>query len=126
VRLAIHHGGAGTTHTAARAGVAQVILPFGGDQLFWAARAAARGVAAKTSGRAGRNPAAIARMIAFAELDSTRRKAKELGEAMAREDGVGKATRELEALVEKRHVLAQSGFSTSPASGGSVTTIDCG
>jgi hypothetical protein len=40
-------------------------------------------------------------MIAFAQGDSTRQKAKDLGQAMAREDGVLKAVREIEALVER-------------------------
>jgi UDP:flavonoid glycosyltransferase YjiC (YdhE family) len=98
VSIAIHHGGAGTTHTAASAGVPQVILPFGNDQHFWAQRVAARGAGPRF---AGRSAAAIARMIAFAELESTRRQAKALGEAMAREDGVGRTASELEALVER-------------------------
>lgn len=102
VSLVIHHGGAGTTHTAARAGVPQVILPFGGDQFFWAARVVARGAAPKTSGRAARNAAAIARMIAFAQLESTRRNATELRDAMAREVGVLKAVRELESIGRER------------------------
>jgi sterol 3beta-glucosyltransferase len=101
VSLAVHHGGAGTTHTAARAGVPQVILPFGADQPFWAARVAAQGAAPKSSGRAALNAEKIAKMIAFAQLDSTRQKAKDLGQAIAREDGVGKAVREIEALVER-------------------------
>jgi sterol 3beta-glucosyltransferase len=101
VSLAVHHGGAGTTHTAARAGLPQVILPFGADQFFWARRVAARGTAPKISGRAGRNAAALAKMIAFAQLDSTRQKAKDLGHAMACEDGVLKAVQEIEALVER-------------------------
>ena len=101
VSLAIHHGGAGTTHTAARAGIPQVILPFGNDQFFWAGRLAARGTAPKTSSRAGRSAATIAKMISFAQLDSTRQKAKELSRAMASEDGVARAVRALEALVER-------------------------
>ena len=101
VSLAVHHGGAGTTHTAARAGVPQVILPFGADQFFWAGRVAARGAAPKTSRKAALNAAALSKMIAFAQLDSTRQKAKDLGQAMAREDGVRKAVRETEALVER-------------------------
>src|SRR5271165_450159 len=36
--LVIHHGGAGTTHSAARAGAASVVVPFAGDQFFWADR----------------------------------------------------------------------------------------
>jgi UDP:flavonoid glycosyltransferase YjiC (YdhE family) len=102
VSLAIHHGGAGTTHTAARAGVPQLILPFGADQHFWASRVAARGAASPDfpSGPASAGP--LAKLIAFAQLNSTRQKARELGEAMAREDGVGNAVRTLEELVADR------------------------
>lgn len=42
----VHHGGAGTLHAAARAGVPQVIVPMGGDQSWWAGRAHAAGIAA--------------------------------------------------------------------------------
>lgn len=100
--LAIHHGGAGTTHTAARAGVPQVILPFGGDQFFWAGRIAARGAGPKAFRGAAGKAGVIAKMISFAQLDATRQRARELGLAMAREDGVGKAVREIEALVGRR------------------------
>jgi sterol 3beta-glucosyltransferase len=34
----VHHGGVGTTHTGLRAGVPNVIVPFFGDQPFWADR----------------------------------------------------------------------------------------
>jgi UDP:flavonoid glycosyltransferase YjiC (YdhE family) len=34
----VHHGGAGTTHTAARAGVPQVIIPHAFDQYYWGER----------------------------------------------------------------------------------------
>ena len=34
----VHHGGAGTTHTAARAGTPQVIIPHNYDQFYWAHR----------------------------------------------------------------------------------------
>lgn len=34
--MIIHHGGAGTTAAALRAGVPQVIIPFFADQPFWA------------------------------------------------------------------------------------------
>jgi UDP:flavonoid glycosyltransferase YjiC (YdhE family) len=45
--VVIHHGGAGTTHSAARAGVPSIVVPFGGDQPFWASRLALAGVAPK-------------------------------------------------------------------------------
>ena len=38
VAAVIHHGGAGTTAAAARAGVPQVITPMFGDQFYWAGR----------------------------------------------------------------------------------------
>jgi hypothetical protein len=101
VSLAIHHGGAGTTHTAARAGVPQIILPFGSDQFFWAARLAAQGVAPRTSRRAATSARAIARMIAFARQGVTRQRALDLGQAMAREDGVHRTVCEIETLVER-------------------------
>jgi vancomycin aglycone glucosyltransferase len=44
VAAVIHHGGAGTTATAARAGVPQVITPMFSDQFYWASRIAALGV----------------------------------------------------------------------------------
>src|SRR5262245_37042790 len=40
VAAVVHHGGAGTTATAARAGVPQVITPMFGDQFYWAGRIA--------------------------------------------------------------------------------------
>jgi vancomycin aglycone glucosyltransferase len=41
----VHHGGAGTTHTAARAGVPQVIVPHVLDQFYFARCAESLGVA---------------------------------------------------------------------------------
>jgi len=40
----VHHGGAGTTHTAARAGVPQIILPHVLDQFYFARRVAELGI----------------------------------------------------------------------------------
>jgi len=44
VAAAIHHGGAGTTTAAARAGVPQIVLPHILDQFYWAHRVAALGL----------------------------------------------------------------------------------
>ena len=41
VAAVVHHGGAGTTATAARAGVPQAITPMFGDQFYWSTRVAA-------------------------------------------------------------------------------------
>ncbi len=95
-----HHGGAGTTHTAARAGIPQIILPFGADQYFWAHRLALRGVTQKRSRGKQFKAERIAAMIEFALRDETRKSARLLGEAMAQEDGVGTAVGEIERLVK--------------------------
>ena len=47
---AVHHGGAGTTHTAARAGVPQIVVPQIADQPYHAARVAALGTGAAHDG----------------------------------------------------------------------------
>lgn len=44
VRAVVHHGGAGTTATAARAGVPQVVVPHLLDQFYWADRVARLGL----------------------------------------------------------------------------------
>ena len=44
VGAAVHHGGAGTTHTAARAGIPQVIVPMFSDQPYWASRVRELGI----------------------------------------------------------------------------------
>jgi len=46
VAAVVHHGGAGTTAAAARAGVPQVITPMFGDQFYWASRIVELGVGA--------------------------------------------------------------------------------
>jgi vancomycin aglycone glucosyltransferase len=48
VAAVVHHGGAGTTAAAARAGAPQVITPMFGDQFYWASRIVALGVGAST------------------------------------------------------------------------------
>jgi vancomycin aglycone glucosyltransferase len=46
VAALVHHGGAGTTHSAARAGRPQVIVPHNYDQFYWAHRVQELGVGA--------------------------------------------------------------------------------
>jgi sterol 3beta-glucosyltransferase len=44
VAAAVHHGGAGTTAAALRAGVPSIIVPFFADQFFWGSRIQALGL----------------------------------------------------------------------------------
>ncbi|MGW0821237.1 glycosyltransferase [Streptomyces sp. NPDC002845] len=50
VAAVVHHGGAGTTTTATRAGVPQVVVPQSVDQPYWAGRVADLGIGAAHDG----------------------------------------------------------------------------
>ncbi|MGK5732655.1 glycosyltransferase [Streptomyces sp. URMC 124] len=52
VAAVVHHGSAGTTTTAARAGVPQVVVPQGADQPYWAERVADLGIGVAHDGPA--------------------------------------------------------------------------
>jgi sterol 3beta-glucosyltransferase len=86
--LVIHHGGAGTTHSAARAGVPSVVIPFAADQFFWADRLRRAGVAAASVGGKALNAATLARSIEFAESVGARSRASALAAKMGTEDGL--------------------------------------
>ena len=95
----IHHGGSGTSHSAARAGVPSIVVPFAGDQFFWAERLRQAGVAPAAIN--GRRPSAeaIARGLDFAAVPRVRNRARVLGEAMNAEKGVVDAVAAIEHIV---------------------------
>jgi UDP:flavonoid glycosyltransferase YjiC (YdhE family) len=83
----VHHGGAGTSHAAARAGVPSVVVPFAGDQFFWAGRMAQAGVALSCpAADLGRTD--LAGLVAGASAPGMRTRAGQVAAAMAREDGL--------------------------------------
>lgn len=86
--LAIHHGGSGTTHSACRAGIPSLVMPFAADQFFWADRLHRLGVAPAPLSPKRLDAATLAAAITFAETDATRARATALGAAMSHEDGV--------------------------------------
>ncbi|HEY1723654.1 MAG TPA: glycosyltransferase [Magnetospirillaceae bacterium] len=100
--LVVHHGGSGTTHSAARAGVPSVVVPFAGDQPFWADRLRLAGVAAPATNAKALTSAALAGGIAFAERTDTRARAATLGKQMATEDGRTAAVTAIETIMSKR------------------------
>jgi sterol 3beta-glucosyltransferase len=100
--MVIHHCGAGTTHTAARAGVPSIPLPVGADQMFWAGRLAAVGIAPKYLRGTRINADILSRMIAYADQDTIRQRAKLIGSLMSEEDGVKTAVAAIEAHLTSR------------------------
>jgi sterol 3beta-glucosyltransferase len=94
--LAVHHGGAGTSHAVARAGVPAVVVPVTADQPFWAAQLHRQGVAAA--------PVPLRRLSAgtlapaMRDALSRRGRAAEVGRLMRREHGLQRALDVLESL----------------------------
>jgi UDP:flavonoid glycosyltransferase YjiC (YdhE family) len=89
----VHHGGAGTTAAAMRAGVPQVVTPFGQDQAFWADRVRALGVGAAAAPDG--DALALRTALARASSPPAVSRAAALGGALAEEDGVDVAAEHL-------------------------------
>ncbi len=83
----VHHGGAGTTAAALRAGIPQVIVPSGLDQGAWARRAFELGVSAKPLPRKNLNTERLAEGIRQALQPEARATAKIMGEKIRAERG---------------------------------------
>jgi UDP:flavonoid glycosyltransferase YjiC (YdhE family) len=90
----VHHGGAGTTAAALRAGVPMVVVPHLGDQPYWGQRMHALGVAPKPINRPKLTTEGLADAIGKAVSDDAmRKKAAELGAKIRAEDGIADAVR---------------------------------
>lgn len=77
VATVVHHGGAGTTTTAAIAGVPQVIVPQIADQPYWASRVAELGIGVAHEGGAS-TVASLSAALATALGPETRARAAEI------------------------------------------------
>jgi vancomycin aglycone glucosyltransferase len=93
----VHHGGAGTTHAAARAGVPQVVMPQILDQFHWRHRLIELGLSPGRVDRYERDPEPLAR--ALRALTDPRLQARARGfAARMRVDGSNDAVTALETL----------------------------
>jgi UDP:flavonoid glycosyltransferase YjiC (YdhE family) len=93
----VHHGGAGTTAAALRAGVPMVIVPHLGDQPYWGRRMRELGVAPTPIPRPKLTVESLAGAIAAAASDAAmRERASDLGTKIRAEDGIGEAVRTIE------------------------------
>jgi UDP:flavonoid glycosyltransferase YjiC (YdhE family) len=97
VRAAVHHGGAGTTDAALRAGLPAVVVPFDYDQRFWGRLLAERGLGPAPIPPARLDADTLA--AALRALDAYRERVAPLAAAMRTEDGVAAAVRILESLL---------------------------
>lgn len=92
----VHHGGSGTTHSAVRAGKPSIVMPFSGDQPFWAERLHRLGVAPAALSTTRPDARALAAAFDFVERESVIVRAAELGRRIAREDGIATAVAVIE------------------------------
>src|SRR5260370_5354348 len=88
-----HNGGAGTTGAAVRAGIPSVIVPFYGDQPFWARCLNRQGVAPPAVERKAMTADTLASALAATQHPAMTQKAVALGSAVRAEDGIGEGVR---------------------------------
>ena len=98
----LHHGGAGTTGAALRAGIPTAICPFLGDQPFWARQVTALGVGPAGLDLHSMEADDIAASFRAMDDPQMRRRAARLGEAIRAEDGVAGAIAFVESRMQRR------------------------
>ena len=95
----VHHGGSGTSHSALRAGKPSIVMPFTGDQPFWAGRLARLGVAPAALSASRPDAKALVAAFDFVARREVVERAAGLGRSMAGEDGLATAVAAIERLV---------------------------
>jgi UDP:flavonoid glycosyltransferase YjiC (YdhE family) len=89
----VHHGGAGTTAHALRAGIPSLVVPFGWEQHLWGRQVRDLGVGpAPIPLRDLTIDALAAALRQLLDDDSMRANARDLGRSINQEDGVAAAT----------------------------------
>jgi UDP:flavonoid glycosyltransferase YjiC (YdhE family) len=99
----VHHGGAGTTHAAARAGIPQLVVPFVGDQRFWGRQAHRLGLGPPPLEARVANASRLAQRVGL--LGDPARYAgatRAIATRMGVEDGVSRAMALIEAAATRR------------------------
>ncbi len=94
----VHHGGAGTSHAATRAGCPSVVVPFMAEQLFWARQLQALGLAGKPLPAKKVTAAALAKGIrTLLDSKTIRDNAGQASLVMQANDGIARAVQLLDA-----------------------------
>jgi sterol 3beta-glucosyltransferase len=98
----VHHGGAGTTAAGLRAGVPNIVIPFGNDQFAWGRRVYELGVGPKHIPRKNLTSANLSEAIDLALTPVILDSAALLGRKIRSENGVAEAAQVILDLVEGR------------------------
>lgn len=97
----VHHGGAGTTAAGLRAGVPSVIVPFFGDQPFWAKQVQKIGAGVSPFAASKLNSEQLADAIRQAtENPQIAERAADIGQQIRQEDGIGRAVRMIQSVLD--------------------------
>jgi len=102
----VHHGGAGTTAAGLRAGVPSVIVPYFGDQPFWARTVYYLGAGPKPIPRLKLSSASLAAALQEATGDlGIQSTASRIGDQVSAEDGVAEAVTRIESYLAEPELL---------------------
>ncbi len=99
VKVAIHHGGAGTTSASLHAGIPTITMPLAIDQFFWGERIQKLGVGLSIPQRKLNAENLAERIIEALNNSSMQSNAKSIHEKLNKEDGVQAATKELQKII---------------------------
>ena len=92
VAAAVHHGGAGTTAAALRAGIPSVVVTFFADQFFWGNRLNEIGAGSRPLAQKRLTAESLAEAIrSVTDSPDVRSRCQDLASRIAGEDGVGAA-----------------------------------
>ena len=100
VKVAVHHGGAGTTSASLHAGIPTITMPLAIDQFFWGERVYKIGVGPKPIPQRKLNAENLAQAITQALTDEAMRaKAKTVSVALNQENGIQAAVSQMRKIV---------------------------
>lgn len=101
MRAIVHHGGAGTTAAAFRSGVPAIVVPFHGDQFYWAKLVENLGVGPQGIPRTKLTAERLAKSLHEAATNKAMaQRADALGARIREENGVARAIEAMERLVQ--------------------------
>jgi UDP:flavonoid glycosyltransferase YjiC (YdhE family) len=99
----VHHGGAGVTGAALRAGLPSVVVPIFADQPFWGERVFELGVGPRPIPAKRLSLDTLAAALAEVVKDNgMRRRASDIGAKIRAEDGIARAVESFEQYVDRR------------------------
>ncbi|EWT02367.1 glucosyltransferase [Intrasporangium oryzae NRRL B-24470] len=100
----VHHGGAGTSAAAFRAGVPQVVVPHAADQPYWGRRVSDLGVGPRPIARKDLTPDRLGAALEVALSARARSTAYDLGVRVRTEDGADDAARHIDGFLRRQAV----------------------